>query len=70
MIAHTNREGLHRLVKKRSDNAPAGSQQFLASYQAGLTELLESLDDEEIEAAKETANQWNKRGPPAELKKQ
>ena len=36
------------------------------SYQVGLNNVLEKMDEEELNALKLTAAQWNAEGPPAE----
>ena len=69
ILAETYRDQIHTDTKELAGNAPAGSQEFLGQYQIALSKFIESLGDEEIEAAKETAKDWNSRGPPAEVQK-
>ena len=69
IIAENHRHRVHAETKRLAGDATPGSQAFLGHYQSALSNIVNSLSEKEVEEAKETAKEWNSRGPPAEVQK-
>lgn len=55
-------------IKEAEIDMAAGRPVKFGSYQVGLNNVLEKMDEEELNALKLMAAQWNAEGPPADEK--
>lgn len=69
VVRHYHKDIVNKAVTELSGEQP-GSKTWLANYQAGLTAVIEGLDDDLIERYVEEAAVWTDRKPPPEVQQE
>lgn len=56
-------------VQEKCEGAVPGDTDYLKNYQSALTDVVNSLEEEEREELEELAESWNEAGPDVELQR-
>jgi hypothetical protein len=61
------KQNYRELVEEKIPFKP-NDRNYIGSYQAAVTEVIEKMDEEDLAAAEEIAKDWSEQGAPAEVK--
>jgi hypothetical protein len=67
VVAREMKDEIDAEVKKLSDGAARGSHEWIGSYRKALSNVVNNLDDEELEAMQVILEEWLNRGIPADV---
>ena len=68
VIAHEMKDEVYEWIQTKFTQAAPGEEEFISAYQRALSDYIDHLSADDLDAFEAQAERWNKNGPPPEIK--